>query len=57
MIVENRTLNKEHILFCPFSYSCILPQTVSICKFPNYKICPEFQDKEKKIKLKFRLLY
>lgn len=57
MIVESKSLEKIHILYCPFNYSCILPQTELICKFPNYKICPEFQIKEKKIKEKYRNLY
>ncbi|MBY8981394.1 MAG: hypothetical protein KGD57_00465 [Candidatus Lokiarchaeota archaeon] len=57
MIVKNGIIQEEHILFCPFTYSCILPQTQSICKFPNYKICPEFQEKERFLKNKFNILY
>ena len=45
-----RKIEKQYILFCPFSRSCILPQKKSICSFPNSKICPEFQIKEKKLK-------
>ncbi|MBY8982144.1 MAG: hypothetical protein KGD57_04285 [Candidatus Lokiarchaeota archaeon] len=41
---------KAHLLPCPFSVSCILPKNGNICKFPGYKVCPEYQIKEKKMK-------
>lgn len=57
MIVKDINLYDKFILFCPFDLSCNLPQTQSICKFPNYKVCPEFQEKEIKLKHKCRYLH
>ena len=34
---------------CPFSNSCILPKRESICKDPEYKVCPEYEIKKKKL--------
>ncbi len=48
--VKNR-FEKLYILFCPFSRRCILPQRKSICNFPNYKICSEYQLRKKELKL------
>ncbi len=56
MLEINRKNEKLNLLFCPFSYSCILPKKASICKFPNNKICPEYQMKENNLKLKYRNL-
>ncbi|MBN1214834.1 MAG: hypothetical protein JXA99_05260 [Candidatus Lokiarchaeota archaeon] len=53
MLEINRKKEKLNLLFCPFSNSCILPKKESICKFPHNKICPEYQIKEKNLKLKF----
>ncbi|MBY9005822.1 MAG: hypothetical protein KGD63_03605 [Candidatus Lokiarchaeota archaeon] len=41
---------ETHLLPCPFSISCILPKSGSICKFPSYKECSEYHFKTKKIK-------
>lgn len=57
MSIEKDTFLNEQILFCPFSYSCILPQTDVICNFPCYKVCPEYQLKEKQLKQKFHIFY
>ncbi|TXT66778.1 MAG: hypothetical protein BAJALOKI3v1_10048 [Promethearchaeota archaeon] len=53
-VKENKEFN---ILFCPFSESCILPQKCEICKFPNYKQCPEYELKFSKLKRKLKVLH
>jgi len=41
---------KERQLFCPFIDSCSLPQIGTICRFPECKLCPEYQSKLKALK-------
>ncbi len=38
---------RNNILLCPFLGSCILPQLETICRYPECKICSEYQSKEK----------
>ncbi|MFX1337278.1 MAG: hypothetical protein ACFFDK_01570 [Promethearchaeota archaeon] len=45
------------LLFCPFSQSCILPKMECLCHFPSYKLCPDYQDKLKKLKSTSKNLY
>ncbi len=51
-----KRIERYYIFFCPFSRKCVLPKKESICNFPNNKLCPEYQLKEKNLKLKFRNL-
>jgi hypothetical protein len=50
--METNTTNEDEIgyLDCPFSGSCILPKKEHICKNPEYKVCPEFEVKKKKLR-------
>lgn len=57
MSIEKKTFSEEQILFCPFTYSCILPQTNVICDFPCYKVCPEYRLKERQLKQESKTLY
>ena len=45
------------ILSCPFSHSCNLPKSQSICGFPEYKLCPDFELKLVQYKNKIRILH
>jgi hypothetical protein len=38
------------LLACPFQKSCNLPKMQSLCNFPEYKLCPDYQVKLKKVK-------
>lgn len=57
MSIEKDSFLTEHILFCPFSQSCILPQTEVICNFPCYKVCSEYQLKKSHLREKYHDLY
>ncbi len=48
---------KAHILYCPFDQSCIMPQSETICKFPNYKECPEYKQRLRELKKKARSIF
>ena len=37
------------LLECPFINSCVIPKAPALCKFPECKICSEFEVKTKKI--------
>ena len=56
MLNVKKRFERQYLPFCPFSRSCILPQKKSICNFPNNKICPEYQLKEKNLKSKLKKL-
>ncbi|MEJ2250263.1 MAG: hypothetical protein P8Y70_10435 [Candidatus Lokiarchaeota archaeon] len=44
--------NKGKELFdCPFMGSCVLPKHPT-CNFPDYKQCPEYSNKVRKIKIR-----
>ncbi|TXT64015.1 MAG: hypothetical protein BAJALOKI1v1_630018 [Promethearchaeota archaeon] len=42
--------NGNRQLFCPFTDRCDLPQVETICRFPECKVCPEYQQKLKAMK-------
>ena len=44
-------------LECPFLKSCKLPKIQSLCHFPEYKLCPDYQVKLKKVKSISKKLY
>lgn len=50
--METKTLENEDLSFidCPFSNSCVLPKKDFICKNPEFKVCPEFEVKKKKLR-------
>jgi hypothetical protein len=43
---------KTQELWCPFTESCTMPQVGTICRFPECKMCPEYQSKLNAIKSK-----
>ena len=45
------------LLFCPFSQSCNLPKMESLCHFPDYKLCPDYQNKLRKLKSSSKVLH
>lgn len=45
------------LLYCPFSQSCNLPKMESLCHIPYYKLCPDYQNKLKKLKSSSKILY
>ena len=50
--------NPENVLLsCPFSESCILPKIQSLCRFPEYKLCPDYESKLQKLKSNAKILY
>lgn len=50
--------NPDNLLLgCPFSKSCILPKNQNICRFPEYKFCPDYDSKLQKIKSESKTLF
>ena len=49
--IENKEI-ENIILNCPFHDSCILPKNPLFCKVQTCQICPEFQKKRQKLKIK-----
>ncbi|MBD3197801.1 MAG: hypothetical protein GF317_22305 [Candidatus Lokiarchaeota archaeon] len=47
----NTKTNASQLDFCPFTDTCQLPQVGTICTFPNCKVCPEYQEKVRKVRL------
>ncbi|MBD3197800.1 MAG: hypothetical protein GF317_22300 [Candidatus Lokiarchaeota archaeon] len=52
MTVKTDFNPEAYLLPCPFSESCLLPKKTDICSFPNYKVCPEYEVKVRKLKPK-----
>ncbi len=49
---DDKIRNPEVInMECPFERRCKLPKGEEICNFPDFKVCPEYQEKAKKINL------
>jgi hypothetical protein len=40
----------DNLRECPFAHTCSLPINQHSCNFPEYKVCPEYQIKLKKLK-------
>ena len=57
MISESKFNLEENILSCPFSHKCSLPKIESLCIFPEYKICPDYGSKLKKMKASTKILH
>ena len=57
MISDSDVHLERSILSCPFSQKCILPKNENLCHFPDYKICPDYCSKLKKIKTSKKVLY
>lgn len=47
----------SHILSCPFSDKCNLPKSQSLCNFPDYKVCPEYQTKLNTLRTATKILH
>ncbi|MFW9949554.1 MAG: hypothetical protein ACFFKA_05460 [Candidatus Thorarchaeota archaeon] len=45
------------VLSCPFSHTCNLPKSQSICGFPEYKICPDFEKKMLNFKSSLKIIH
>jgi hypothetical protein len=55
---SDMNFNLESILLsCPFSESCMLPKNQSLCRFPEYKLCPDYDSKLQKLKANSKILY
>ena len=48
---------KSYILSCPFSHACSLPKVESLCNFPDYKLCPDYESKLKRLKSLTKILH
>ncbi len=48
---------ENHILTCPFDKSCNLPKMQSLCHFPEYKVCPDYEVKLQKLKSSVKSLH
>lgn len=48
---------ENHILTCPFDKSCNLPKMQSLCHFPEYKVCPDYEVKLQKLKSSIKSLH
>ena len=56
MCSESNLNSENHILTCPFDKSCHLPKMRSLCHFPDYKLCPDYEVKLHKLKSTSRSL-
>lgn len=50
MISELNYNLERNILSCPFLHNCNLPKIENLCVFPEFKICPDYQQKLYKLK-------
>lgn len=57
MISETNYNLERDILTCPFSYKCNLPKIENLCVFPEFKICPDYQEKLYKLKCSVKILH
>ena len=57
MITESNIKLEKNILSCPFTYKCILPKLDSLCSFPEYKICPDYDSNLKRLKNSIKILH
>lgn len=61
MIIKmNENFNSNplnEIMSCPFSQSCALPKLESLCNFPDYKLCPDYQIRLQKLKSSTKVLH
>jgi len=57
MISESNFNLEGNILSCPFSHKCILPKIENLCVFPEYKICPDYDSKLKRLKASTKILH
>ena len=57
MISESNFNLERSFLTCPFSHKCILPKIQTLCIFPEYKICPDYDSKLKKLKTSIKVLH
>jgi hypothetical protein len=46
-----------NILSCPFSHICNLPKSQTVCGYPEYKICSDFETKMLHLKSTSRVLH
>jgi len=51
------TDSKWNLLACPFSHACNLPKNHNTCGFPEYKMCPEHDQKLLKLKASVKILH
>jgi hypothetical protein len=57
MITESNYNLEMNILSCPFSHKCNLPKIENLCNFPEFKICPDYQQKLHKLKSSLKILH
>jgi hypothetical protein len=57
MISESNFNLERNILSCPFSHRCNLPKIETLCNFPEYKICPDYDSKLKRLKTSIKVLH
>ncbi|MFX0106153.1 MAG: hypothetical protein ACFE75_11765 [Candidatus Hodarchaeota archaeon] len=57
MMSQSRFNPDLYLLSCPFAHVCSLPQTKDTCVSPQYKICPEYQDRLSKMKNPVKVLH
>jgi len=57
MISESKKEHKINILACPFTESCNLPKIQSLCNFPDYKQCRDYEIKLQKLKTSLKILH
>lgn len=57
MISELNFDLERNILSCPFSHKCTLPMIESLCNFPKYKICPDYDSNLKRMKSSIKVLH
>jgi len=57
MISELNFDLESAILSCPFLHTCNLPKIENLCNFPEYKICPDYDSKLKRLKASTKVLH
>ncbi len=57
MISESNYNLDITILSCPFTRTCNLPKIEHLCNFSDYKICPDYDSKLKRLKASIKVLH
>ena len=57
MISESERELDNVFLACPFTHSCNLPKVKSLCNFPDYKQCRDYEIKLQKLKASMKILH
>jgi hypothetical protein len=57
MIADSNFTLERNFLTCPFSHKCNLPKIETLCIFPEYKICPDYNSNLKSMRTSIKILH